>query len=220
MICTICLLLLLAPPLTTAAVQNSPKASNDGFTPLFNGKDLSGWKQFDGKPGLWVVENGMIVCKANGGGWLGTEKEYANFELRLEYQLKPGGNSGVYIRAPEKGYISRQGMEIQILDDDHPSYKGLKDYQYTGSIYHVVGPSRRVTKPGGEWNAMTIRADGKHIQVWVNGTRVVDADLDDYLRNPAVAKEHTGLARKTGHIGLQSHTDRVEFRNVQLKELR
>ncbi len=214
-------------PLLLAVVSSAPagpaapgsQQPAAGFVALWNGKDLSGWKQFAGKPGEWSIEKGLLVCRGSG-GWLGTEKEYADFELRLEYRLRPGGNSGVYIRAPSKGGISRVGMEIQILDDTHPTYKDLKNYQYTGSIYHVVGPSRRATRPAGEWNALTIRARGKHVQVWVNGTRVVDANLDDYLRDPAIAREHTGLKRTTGHIGLQSHTDRVEFRNIQVKELR
>ena len=190
-----------------------------GFVPLFNGKDLSGWKQYAGKPGLWVAEDGMIVCRGGGGGWLGTAREYANFELRLEYRLKPAGNSGVYIRAPEQGHISRAGMEIQILDDNHPKYAKLDFYQYTGSIYHVVPPTRRAGKPAGQWNAMTVRADGRRVLVIVNGKKVVDADLDRCRRDQAVAKEHPGLARTTGRIGLQSHTDRVEFRRIRVKGL-
>jgi hypothetical protein len=189
------------------------------FVPLFNGKDLTGWKQFVGKQGVWSVEENVIVCKGDGGGWLGTEKEYANFELKLEYRLQPGGNSGVYIRAPKSGHISRDGMEIQILDDLHPKYSKLDFYQYTGSIYHVVAPNKRATKPAGQWNYMTIRADGSDIKVWLNGHKIVDADLERWRADPAIAKEHPGLARRSGHIGLQSHTDRVEFRNLVIKEL-
>jgi hypothetical protein len=182
--------------------------------------DLSGWKQFAGKDENWIAEEGLIVCQGKGGGWLGTEREYANFEVRLEYRLKPAGNSGVYIRAPEKGHISRDGMEIQILDDFHPKYANIDFYQYTGSIYHVVPPTRRTGKKAGEWNAMAIRADGNHVTVTLNGVKIVDADLEKCRQEPAVAKEHPGLARTTGRIGLQSHTDRVEFRNIRLKELK
>src|SRR5690606_3949159 len=90
----------------------SPQAQS-----LFNGKDLTGWQQFAGKSGNWLVEDNLIVCQGSGGGWLGTEKEYGNFEFEVDYKLKPGGNSGIYIRAPKEGHISRVGMEIQILDD-------------------------------------------------------------------------------------------------------
>jgi hypothetical protein len=197
-----------------------PGAPEEGFTPLFNGKDLRGWKVYDGKPDIWRAEQGLIVCTGKGGGWLGTTRDYANFELRLEYRLRPGGNSGVYLRAPEKGWISRVGMEIQILDDYHPRYAQLDFYQYTGSIYHVVAPTRRTGKKAGEWNRLAIRADGRQVAVTLNGVRVVDADLDRCRKDPQVAKEHPGLVRTAGKIGLQSHTDRVEFRNLRVRELK
>jgi hypothetical protein len=200
-------------------IPSPGRPAEEAFTPLFNGVDLSGWKEYDSKQKNWSVEKGMIVCQGRGGGWLGTERDYADFELRLEYRLKPGGNSGVYIRAPSKGWISRQGMEIQILDDLHSNYAKIDYYQYTGSIYHVVPPKRRASKPAGEWNAMTIRAQGRQVQVKLNGVTLVDADLDQCRKDPAVAKEHPGLARATGKIGLQSHTDRVEFRNIRVRDL-
>ncbi|MBI3408441.1 MAG: DUF1080 domain-containing protein [Planctomycetes bacterium] len=205
-----------------SAIQQSANSrpQEDGFVSLFDGKDLAGWKQFAGKEQIWTVEDGLLVCKGGGGGWLGTVRDYADFEIRLEYRLKPGGNSGVYIRAPQEGHISRVGMEIQILDDFHPKYAKIDFYQYTGSIYHVVPPTRRTSKPAGEWNSMTIRAQGRNVAVTLNGVKIVDADLDRCLQDPAVAKEHTGLSRKTGRIGLQSHTDRVEFRHIRLKELK
>jgi hypothetical protein len=196
----------------------SEKEKSDGFVPLFNGKDLAGWKQFGSNKDVWSVEGGMIVCQGSGGGWLGTARDYADFELRLEYRVTPAGNSGVYIRAPTEGWISRAGMEIQILDDFHPKYANIDFYQYTGSIYHVVAPTRRASKKAGEWNAMTIRAKGREVRVVLNGKTIVDADLDRARKDPAVDKEHPGLSRTTGRIGLQSHTDRVEFRDLRIKE--
>lgn len=204
----------------TFAQTIDDKEKDDGFVSLFNGKDLSGWTVYGAKNDVWVVEDGMIVCTGRGGGWVGSERDYADFVLRLEYRLKPGGNSGVYLRAPEKGHISRVGMEIQLLDDQDPRYAKLDFYQHTGAIYHVAAPTQRAGKPAGQWNAMEIQADGRQIRVTLNGKKIIDADLDRYLKDPAIAKEHTGLARSTGRIGLQSHTDRVEFRNVRVKELK
>ncbi len=203
---------------STAALGGQEKSN--GFVSLFNGTDLTGWKTYDSKAENWSVEGGMIVCNGKGGGWLGTERDYADFILRLEYRLKPGGNSGVYIRAPEKGHISRVGMEIQLLDDAHPRYAKLDYYQYTGSIYHVVGPTQRASKPAGQWNQLEIRAIDRNVVVILNGKKILDADLDHCLKDAEVAKEHTGLARKSGRIGLQSHTDRVEFRNLRVKEIK
>lgn len=197
------------------------KEKADGFVPLFNGKDLNGWKVYAGKPESWTAADGLLVCTgAKGGGWLGTRRDYADFVLRLEYRLRPGGNSGVYLRAPETGWISRAGMEIQILDDNDPRYAKLDFFQYTGSIYHAAAPTRRAGKPAGQWNAMEIRCAGRHVVVTLNGKKVQDADLDWLRREPEVAKEHPGLARTTGRIGLQNHSERVEFRRLRVKELK
>ena len=113
-----------------------------------------------------------------------------------------------------------RGWKFEFLDDNHPKYAKLDFYQYTGSIYHVVPPTQRAGKPAGTWNTLEIRAAGREVVVVLNGKKVVDADLDRPLRDPAVAKEHTGLARTTGRIGLQSHNERVEFRNIRVKELK
>jgi hypothetical protein len=125
------------------------------------------------------------------------------------------GNSGVGLRAPLTGDPAYQGMEIQILDD--ANYKNLRPTQYTGSIYDVVGPSKNVTKPAGEWNQYVITAKGPKITVELNGTKIVDANLDDYKAEHG--KKHPGLLREKGHIGLQSHDGRVEFRNLYVKPL-
>ena len=124
------LLLLLAASPLLAADTAPPK----GFTSLFNGKDLTGWKVHGGKLTGWSVDadNGTIHTGKGGGGWLMTEKEYGNFEVRLEFKVPKGGNSGVALRSPMKGDPAYTGMEIQILDD--PAYKGLKEWQHTGSI--------------------------------------------------------------------------------------
>jgi hypothetical protein len=203
-------------PSSDAAAE---KEKAEGFVPLFNGKDLTAWKVYDGKPDSWAVEDGLLVCTGKGGGWLGTNRDYANFVMRLEYRLGPAGNSGVYLRAPESGHISRVGMEIQLLDDRDPKYAQLDFYQYTGSIYHVVPPTRRAGKPAKEWNSIEIRAEGRRVRVAVNGIAVVDADLDREMRDPEVAKEHPGLARRSGRLGLQNHHDRIEFRNIRVREL-
>jgi len=194
-------------------------ADEPGFTPIFNGKDLTGWTirgQFG--PG-YIVEEGKIVCPADGGGNLFTEKEYSNFILRFEFRLEEASNNGIGIRAPYEGDAAYKGMEIQILDHDAPVYRGkLRPAQYHGSIYDVVPAKTGYLKKTGEWNAEEIVADGRHIKVTLNGTVIVDANLDD-VKDPAVLAKHPGLARTTGHIGLLGHHSRVEFRNMRVKEL-
>src|SRR5262249_14288807 len=186
-----------------------------GFTALFNGKDLTGWKVHGGKLASWGADKGVLFVKGGGGGWLVAEEEYADFELRLEFKVPKGGNSGVALRSPLKGDPAYTGMEIQILDD--PAYKGLQKWQHTGSIYGVVPPTKIATKPVGEWNSYKITCQGRQVTVELNGEKVVDANLDDYTAKHA--KAHPGILREKGHVGLQEHGGRVEFRNLFIKEL-
>jgi len=189
-----------------------------GFTPLFNGKNLDGWKLVGGTGPGYVVEDGKIVCPSDGGGNLFTEKEYGNFVLRLEFKLSPGGNNGVGLRAPFEGDAAYQGMEIQVLDDPAPQYKDIKPAQHSGSIYGVFAPKQGALKPTGEWNSYEITAAGRHVRIKLNETVVVDADLDT-MKDAEILKQHPGLARSTGHIGFLGHRSHVEFRNVRIKEL-
>jgi hypothetical protein len=198
----------------TESKLNTPP---EGFKTLFDGKTLTGWKVLHGKMESWSVDkdHGVMFVKGGGGGWLMTEKEYGDFELRLEFKVPKGGNSGVALRSPMEGDPAYTGMEIQILDD--PSYKDLKVWQHTGSIYNVVPSSKLATKPVGEWNKYRITCKGRQVTVELNGEKVVDANLDDYKEKHA--KAHPGILREKGHVGLQEHGGKVEFRNLFIKEL-
>jgi hypothetical protein len=203
-------------------LQAADEEPPTGFASLFNGKDLSGWKvNADGKLDKWGAKDGLLFTRGGGGGWLMTEDEYDDFELLLEFRLPRAGNSGVALRSALKGAPHLDaGMEIQILDDpwylDEKNYKGLKPTQRTGSLYGVVPPAKEALRPTGEWNAYHIVARGRHLVVELNGTRVVDTSLN---LHKAAAKEHPGILRPKGHIGLQSHDGRVEFRRLYVKRL-
>src|ERR1700693_1823102 len=107
-----------------AAVLAIPAATETGFVSLFDGKTLDGWHLVGQKGRGYIVENGLLVCPADGGGNLFTVKEYANFVLRFEFRLFEGSNNGIGIRAPYEGDAAYQSMEIQILDDGAPRYRG------------------------------------------------------------------------------------------------
>ncbi|MCS7168659.1 MAG: DUF1080 domain-containing protein [Gemmatales bacterium] len=195
---------------------------HNGWVSLFNGKDLTGWKVFAGKPEVWGVEDGILYCKGGGGGWLMTEKQYSDFELRFEFRLPKMGNSGVALRASLKGNPAYEGMEIQLLDDEN--WKGLRPEQYCGAIYDVVAPKRGALKPAGEWNTMHICAHGKNITIVLNGQTILEANLEQYqdrVKPDPKGKRaaHPGLLNERGHIGFQSYNHRVDFRNIQLREL-
>ena len=209
-----CLILLL-PGLIIAQQKNDYK----NYVSLFDGKSLAGWLLMGKKGQGYLVENGILVCPADGGGNLFTVKEYANFIFDFKFRVAPGGNNGIGIRAPLEGDAAYVGMEVQILDDDAPEYKGkLQPAQLHGSIYGVFAAQSGYLKKAGEWNQEEIKADGRHIQVTLNGHKIVDADLDS-VKDPEILKKHPGLARTTGHIGFLGHDSRVEFREIRIKEL-
>src|SRR6266849_3195527 len=190
-----------------------------GFVSLFDGKTLAGWQIVGQKGSGYSVEDGVLVCPADGGGNLFTIREYANFVLRFEFRLFEGSNNGIGIRAPLEGDAAYAGMEIQILDDEAPRYQGkLKPAKYQGTIYDVIPAKQGFKKPTGEWNSEEITAKGRLITVVLNGTTIVDADLDS-VRDPAVLKKHPGLARPSGHIGLLGHGPQSRFRNFRIRKL-
>ena len=194
-------------------------AVEPGFVSLFDGKTLDGWTLV-GKHGPgYVVENGILVCPAEGGGNLYTAREYSDFVFRFEFRMEPGGNSGVGIRSPLEGDAAYVGMEIQILDDGHERYKGwLKPEQHHGSVYGVIPARTGFLKKAGEWNEEEILVEGRRIRVTLNGVILLDTSLD-IVREAEVLKEHPGLARKSGHVGFLGHDTRAEFRNIRIREL-
>jgi hypothetical protein len=207
--------LLVSALMGTAAVAADDEA---GFVSLFDGKSLDGWQ---GATGGYEVVDGAIACKPKTGGNLYTKKEYANFILRFEFRMEPGANNGIGLRAPLTGDTAYKGMEIQVLDDDHPSYKNIKPWQVHGSIYGIVPAKRGHLKKPGEWNTEEITCDGRHVTVKLNGHTIVDADLDKASTPKTIdGNDHPGLKRDKGHIGFLGHGSRVEFRNIRVKELK
>jgi len=207
----------LATAALTGCVTAQPEA---GFTSLFDGTTLNGWKSVGGAPDGYGVKNGVIFCSPKGVN-LVTEKEFDDFVFRFEFKLEDGSNNGVGIRAPLNGDPAYLGMEIQILEDaaaDRGKWGKLRAAQYHGSIYDVVPAKRNALKPAGEWNSEEITARGRHVTVVVNGKAIVDANLND-VTDPGIIRHHPGLFRERGHIGFLGHGDYLEFRNLRIKEL-
>ncbi|QDU63662.1 hypothetical protein Pan216_45430 [Planctomycetes bacterium Pan216] len=201
-----------------ALFATSPACAEDGFTTIFNGKNLDGWTLVKKKGPGYIVKDDMLVCPADGGGNLFTEKTYANFDFRFDVRLSDGGNNGVGIRSTLDGHPAFDAIEIQVLDNYAKRYANIRPAQFCGSIYDVVPAKQGALKKAGEWNTMQIRADGPHITVTLNDEVIVDANVDD-VTDPAVLKKHPGLRRKSGHIGFLGHATMVEFRNIRIKEL-
>lgn len=184
------------------------KETAHGWTPLFDGNGLDPWDVVEG--GEWSIEGDVLVGR-NGQNWttnpektgsyLRTKKAYSDFILSLEYAINERGNSGVFFRCAKEKNPAFTGYEMQITN----AY-GRDVNEKNSGLYDVVGISKNVIKPAGEWNHAVIRAVGQKITLTVNGETVV---------------EYTGDRALSGHIGLQNHDEHsvVKFRNVKIRSL-
>lgn len=189
------------------------------FTPLFDGSSLFDWT---GNTTDYFPLNGELVIdpKRGGKGNLYTKKEYGDFHLKFDFQLTPGANNGLGIRAPLEGDAAYVGMELQILDNTAPIYAKLQPYQYHGSVYGIIPAKQGFLKPVGEWNEEEVIAQGNKIKVILNGEVILDGDIALATKEgTADHKEHPGLLNKTGHIGFLGHGSPLKFRNLRIKEL-
>jgi len=191
----------------------------DGFVELINGEDLNGWQ---GAVDNYEVKDGAVVCKQGKGGDLLTEAEYENFVIRCEFKLPPAGNNGIALRTPIGGHSSSDGLELQVIDSDgynaaHPDAP-LLPYQYHGSLYHCVGAKHGYLRPVGEWNYQEIEVRGQRLTVTLNGTKILDVDIDSFDRSQ-IETVPQGLDRRKGHIGFAGHSDPVAYRSFKVKRL-
>jgi hypothetical protein len=179
---------------------------------------MAGWV---GNTTGYYAKDGKIVCDPSlAGGHLYTAEEYGDFIFRFEFKLTPGANNGLGIRTPRSGDPAYRGMELQILDNTAAKFANLQPYQYHGSIYGVVPAKRGHLKPVGQWNSQEVLARGPHIVVNLNGTTIVDADIDEASTPQTMDKrDHPGLKREKGHIAFCGHGDYLEFRNIRVKPL-
>jgi hypothetical protein len=200
----------------------TPEEKAEGFVSLFNGRNLDGWI---GDKVANVVEDGIIVTKAEinykGNKNIYTEKEYADFIFRFDFLLTPGGNNGLGIRAPLEGDAAYVGMELQILDNTTTVFGKLEPYQMHGSVYGVIPAKTGYLKPLGEWNSEEVIVTGTKVKVILNGTVILDGDINEASKNGTLDhnEDHIGLKNKTGHIGFLYHNSVVRFRNVRIKNL-
>jgi hypothetical protein len=185
-----------------------------GYKSLFNGHDLTRWEGGgDDAAKCWKVEDGMLVCTGEKGPWLRSKDQFDDFNLRLDYKLKPGGNSGVYCRVPLDGAHNARkdgpaGTEIQILDDADKRYADIKPYQFCGSVYAIAPARQQVGRAAGTWNTLEINCRGMSYRITHNGIVVVDATEDEFTE--------LKTRQVRGFLGVQNHNEHVWFRNVRV----
>ena len=214
----------------------------DGWQLLFDGKSLDGWRGIgiETVPSQWEVKNGAIHKLASGdvptiadgrplmSNNLMSKKTFKNFELSFEWAISKEGNSGVKYNVSEKFWIEKGGShalgyEYQVLDDPKEYYNPkLK----AGALYALVEEAEgKVLKPVGKFNSGRIIYNGSHIEHWLNGKKVAEADTDskDYAERFKTSKyyKYTDYfnEHKDGHIVLQDHGDECWYRNIKIKIL-
>lgn len=194
--------------------------ADDGFRPLFNGKDLSGWVRVNNAPGTFFVRDGLIVTTGKPTGFLRTERIYENFVLELEWKhVHPKGNSGLFVWAdalPAVGVPFARAIEVQILDGHE-----TKNYTSHGDLFSIWGatmtpdrphpsgwarclPSERRSKPAGEWNHYRVEARDGVLKLAVNGKVVSGGSRC----NP-----------RKGYLALEAEGSECHFRNLRIREL-
>jgi len=179
---------------------------------LFNGKDLSGWKN-NGQE-KWFVEDGTILCEstANKYGYLTTEKTYRNFDLRLKFKAEAEGNSGVFLRSKITGINPEHGPDIEGMQVEVDPGAG----KHTGGLYESGGrgwvampteAGEKALKPG-TWNDLEVSAHGNHIVTQLNGVKIVDF-------SDSAQKFNEGV------VGLQIHTGggvKMRWKDIYIRE--
>jgi hypothetical protein len=219
----------LAAPL--AAEDKPLNTPPEGFTALFNGKDLTGWKGLVGNPKTraempadelakkqaeadkiahehWKVEDGVLVYSGKGKMSLCTAKDYGNFEFYCDWKIKEDGDSGIYLRGTP---------QVQIWDPfNEPNTKNGEE-KGSGSLWNNQKnpkfPNVLADNPIGEWNTFHIKMVGEKVTIHLNGKLVVDdVTLENYW-------ERDKPIYPTGQIELQDHGNTLYFRNIYLKEL-
>ena len=200
-------------------VKLSDAETKEGFSLLFDGTSINQWT---GNTAGYILQDGaLMVSPENGsGGNLYTKEEFSDFVYRFNFQLTPGANNGIGVHAPLEGDAAYVGIEVQVLDSEHPMYSTLQPYQYHGSVYGVIPAKRGYLKATGEWNSEEITVKGTKIKVVLNGTIIVDGDYALASKNGTMDhKEHPGLLNKSGHLGFLGHGDVVRFKNMRVKRI-
>lgn len=209
---------LLACAALLGPLQAAEQKDAAGFTPLFNGRDLGGWKTYLPKGAdpakTWSVKEGVIICTGRPNGYLYTDKSYKNYVLRYDWQYKrPSdltddsqfkGNSGCLVHIQEPHMVWPRCIEVQGMNRDHGLLIGVAGAKVADNKYDRQ-TKNKVTKPVGEWNTteITCKADGS-IVAKINGTQV-SSGKGDVTEGP---------------IGFQSEGAEIHFRNIEIKDLK
>jgi hypothetical protein len=201
----------------------TPEEKKQGWKLLFDGKTLEGWACTVPDSKGWVVDNGTIHYNVQGPGYLYTKERYGDFELKIDFMVDKGTNSGLFFRWDNLSDPVQTGIEMQILDSASHNPPGKHS---CGAIYDVLAPTENAMKPALQWNTVVLRCRGPFISVTMNGKRIIYMNLDRYKephKNLDSTPNKFNTAYKDmpreGHIGLQDHGGKVWFKNIKIRKL-
>lgn len=199
-----------------------------GWRLLFDGSSLDGWRgyQRDSVPGGWTIDDAALHFTGDGehSTTIVTTGTYDDFDLRIEWKIAPNGNSGIMYRATEVADDPyRTGPEYQVLDNSTLDSTAGSPHQ-AGALYGLYAPATDVTRPVGQYNEARIVVNGARVEHWLNGTRLLTADLgseewNERIAGTKFAKYEAFAEAEAGHIALQDHGHPVWFRDVKLRPL-
>ncbi len=223
---------LIAFAANAAAAQESHRMNTlteaeraEGWRLLFDGRSMDGWRGYmqPAVPDGWQAVDGLLTRVAQAGDIITTEK-FRDFELAFEFNVAPGGNSGIFYRAIEgPDLVYYAAPEYQVLDDA-AHRDGNSPMTSTGANYAIHPAPPGVSKPAGQWNSGRIIVNGHHVEHWLNGQKVVEYELgsEDWVERVARTKFNQwpeyGKAEE-GHIGIQDHGSMVQYRNVKVRTI-
>jgi hypothetical protein len=227
-----------AAPAGAGATPNTLSAaeSKAGWKLLFDGKTTKGWRGFKAEsfPAAgWSVKDGVLHLDKHGSevavGDIVTSEEFDNYELRLEFRLAEGANSGIKYLVDEslvKKGRAGLGFEYQLIDDDrHPDAKAGKEGNHRcGGLFDLYAPKVKATRPIGQWNEVRLLVEGPRVEHWLNGQKVVEFQRgSEELKTLVSASKYKSIAgfgqASKGRILLQDHGDEIAFRNIKLRKL-
>ena len=223
-------LALVAGAFSAHAAENTLTAAEKsaGWTLLFDGKTMNGWRTYAKKPpGGWEVKDGTLhaIAKVKGSELI-TEKKFNDYELAWEWKVPPAGNNGIKYFVTEARTKS-PGPEYQMIDDaGHPDAQKGGALHQTASFYDVLPPAAdKPLKKAGEWNQSRIVVRGKNVEHWLNGKNVLTYNLDSAEVKAGIAKSkfknEAGFGDKIeGHIMLTYHQDDCWYRNIKIREIK
>jgi hypothetical protein len=207
----------------------TPQEKKEGWVLLFDGTTTNGWETSSGSPVPpgWEIKSGTLSAKKGAkGGDIISKNEYSDFDLMVDFNIEPEGNSGVkyFYTKYEKG--GNLGIEYQILDDKLAEDNKKKNH-LTGSFYDVLPPDESIKKVNtpGQWNTLRIVSKGRKVEHWMNGIKILEYNRDSKTVKDAVALSKFdktvpafGTVEK-GHILLQEHGSAISFKNIKIKVL-